>query len=481
MGAPLGAAVQERNLWPFFVQQVRDEPAGLTTSNAALGPLIYSRQGGPSGNPARGVRPLYAERRTADGRVDEAWALYPLFTYRTQTEGARWSVLNLINRSRHRPVTAGAVQEGFDIWPFYFSRQTGNPDTSYRAVFPLAGNVKHRFGQDRLSWVLFPLYGRFEKNGATTTTTPWPFIKVLRGDGHRGFEFWPLYGRNEKPGVYRQQFYLWPLIYRNERMEGPETTVDHLGVLPFYARDRSPGYRSETFLWPFFGYVDRTAPHRYRAVNYFWPLLVQGRGDDRYVNRWAPFYTHSSIKGLEKTWLLWPVWRQATWTEAGLRHERRQFLFFLYNSNHQHSATRPEAAPASKIHVWPLVSAWDNGAGRRQWQAPSPFEVFFPHNEAIREVWTPLFALYRYNQRAPGEVRHSLLWDGITYEHHQDAGTRSFHLGPLFSFTTAPDEGRVAIGNGLIGLKRTPGTRGWRLFFGDFNARPSPVDDDPAP
>ncbi len=466
-----GGTVVERNVWPVWVVQVETAQPERTVSFAAAGPFGFYRAGGERNPEVRGVRPFYIEKRATAVSEREAHVLYPFFTYRESAGGRRWSVLNLINRSTGR--TDGLTT--FDVWPFYFSRQTGDPATSYRAVFPLYGAVKQRFGQDRFSWILFPLYGRFEKQGTVTTTTPWPFVKVLRGDGHKGFELWPLGGRREKAGSYREQFYLWPLIYKNERYEGLEKTSENLGVLPFYARDLQPGYRSETFGWPFFGYVDRTEPYRYRATNYFWPLLVQGRGDQRYVNRWAPFYSRSEIKGTDKTWIMWPLWRRVTWTDAGLDHERRQFLYFLYNDNLQRSATRADLAGARKTHVWPLLTYWNNGAGRRQWQVLSPFEVFFPHNEPVRLAWSPFFALYRYDRRGPGESRHSLLWDGVTY-HRQDEGRRSaFHLGPLFSNESGPEGKRIALGNGLLGLKRTAGTGGWRLFFGEFKPRARPA------
>jgi len=89
----------------------------------------------------------------------------------------------------------------------------------------------------------------------------------------------------------------------------------------------------------------------------------------------------------------------------------------------------PAAAPAYKRHFWPLLSVWDNGAGQRQTQLLSPFEVFFPNNDPIRQLYTPLFALYRYRQLAPGNTQHSILWSLISWRHTPDE--KEFHLGPL--------------------------------------------------
>lgn len=468
--APSNGRASDRNWWPLKVEQ--DAQPGPSNDWLALGPLGFL-QSLPAGRSATGVRPFYVLRRDASGQREGGSALYPLFRWEHQPNGLSWTVLNLVNHRRVDGPGEAADLRSLDVWPFYFSRQTGEPSTSYRAVFPIYGDVPQRFGQDRWKWVLFPLYGRFEENGVTTTTVPWPFIKVLRGDGNHGFELWPLAGRREKPGVYRAEFALWPLLYRSvSGLDQPEPQVQ-AGFLPFYALDRRPGYVSETFGWPFWGYVHRTEPYAYHARHYFWPIWVQGRGDDRYVNRWGPFYSHSNIKGLEKRWVLWPFWHHRTWTEAGLEHERRQFLYFLYYSNLQR---RPNstAGEAEKTHLWPLISAWDNGAGRKQVQMPSPLEVFFPNNEHVRLTWSPLFALYRFNQTAPGEVRHSLLWDGITYERSTSNGTREFHLGPILSVESQPEERRIALFN-LLGLERREG-RGWRFFFGKDSPAPAPAD-----
>lgn len=470
----VASAGEERNLWPVEVTQPSNLPeAPDQVVQTGAGPLLFA-QPIPSSRfsgavRARGLRPLYIETLNPNGETQETDLLYPLLTYRRNVDGYRWSLFSIVNRYETKPAPEISADRGFDLWPFYFSRDTGTPDTSYHAVLPLAGTVYHRFGQDKLTWIGFPLYARWEKNHVTTTTAPWPFIKVLEGEGNQGFELWPLFGRRAKDGSYREQFYLWPLIFKKEtRLWAPQPTVQQ-GFLPFYASAKDADSRSETYLWPFFGYSDRVAPYRYHQTNYFWPLFVQGRGDQRYVNRWGPFYTHSVIKGSDKTWVAWPVWRHQTWTDGPLTHTKRQVLFFLYNDVEQRSATNPGLPSAHRTHLWPLLSYWDNGAGRRQVQALSPLEVFFPNNETVRLAYSPLFAIYRYNRAGPQEVQHSLLWNLVTYRRHPDSS--EFHLGPLFSTEREGAGQRYAVGNGLLALERQADTGRWRFSFFDFKRR----------
>lgn len=472
----------ERNAWPVRVTQLTTE--GRIESERSFGPFLFS-QPTPGGGKAGGFRPFYVEIASADGRQRTTTFLYPIFLHRTDGERTDWSFIQLINRSGRAPgapiAASDTAPEKFDIWPFWFSRDTGSPDTSYQAFFPFAGTIKHRFSQDRITWTVWPFYMQSEKSGATTTSTPWPFIRHTRGP-EQGFALWPLYGWHEKPGAFRRNFALWPLIWNNTVQPPPDAPVGtppthQLGALPFYTREQGPGFINENYLWPFFGYTTRTEPKAYAETRYLWPFLVQGRGDGRYINRWGPFYTHSIVKGVDKRWVLWPLYREATWTDAGITQTKTQFLSFLVWSLDQRSATNPALPHASKFHFWPLVSEWDNGAGRKQLQFPSPLEVFFPDNEHVRRSWKPLFALYRYDERTPENIRHDWFWGAITSR--RDGDRREFHLGPLFSSERSADSGRIALGNGLLGLKRGADGRGWRLFWFDFPAKaaqtPSPT------
>ncbi|MBK9990965.1 MAG: hypothetical protein IPP19_09585 [Verrucomicrobia bacterium] len=477
----VSAHATEYNVSPFWNGQTAGETPRPIQDWTAIGPLFFhqtSSTTADSGQTSGGIRPLYVWKTDPDHGKSDAYFLYPLFSYRSSPNGYNWSLLSLINHYSAPQATtalgttsAEPTPSGFDLWPIYYSRQTSDPASSYHAVFPLYGTIKHRFGQDKLTWVLFPLYARFEKRNVSTTTAPWPFIKVLNGEGNHGFELWPLFGYRAKEGAYREQFYLWPLIFKEEHALWKSQPDTAFGFLPFYMRETSTSLRRETYLWPFFGYTDRTAPVRYHETRYLWPFFVQGRGDVAYVNRWSPFYSHSVVKGVDKTWVLWPLWCHRTWTDSGLHQARDQFLWFIYSSTKQRSATNPNLAPAHKTHLWPLVSIWDNGAGRKQVQAFSPLLPFFPTNEPIRIAWNPLFAIYRYDREALDDRRHTLLWNFVSWR--RSPQQREFHLGPIFSVDKGNAANRIALGCGIIGLKReTPASR-WRLFFFDFRRRPA--------
>lgn len=468
----------ERNAWPVAVE--RTNAKGTETQWAGAGPLAFG-QATVDGGRVGGFRPFWVEWDDAKGNFRSGTFLYPLFSYRLDENTYQWNVFELIRRTDRRSDAKGTVSRfedraDFEIWPFWFSRQTGDPELSYRALFPVAGTIKNKLGFEEAKWFAFPLHMQTRKKGVVTDTLFWPIVRVTKGEAH-GFGVWPLFEIKERPGRWHQETYLWPLGYNNTTYPAPDAPAGtaptrDIGVLPLYARRTAPGYIDQNVLWPFFGYTDRTQPRRYHETRYFWPLLVQGRGDDRYVNRWGPFYTHSVVKGYDKTWYLWPVLRHAEWNERGLAIEKTQVLFFVYSNEQQRSEANPGKAAGSVTHLWPLFSNWDNGAGRRQFQLLSPFEVLFPGNEKVRAAWSPLVSVLRYERAAPGETQTSLLWNAVTWRRNDAQGQREFHLGPLFSVSRQADARRIAIGSGLISLRRQPDT-GWKLLWLDFAPKPT--------
>ncbi|HVZ66203.1 MAG TPA: hypothetical protein VG936_16665 [Lacunisphaera sp.] len=456
---------RERNVWPFAVEQLG--PSGEVQSGEYLGPLVFTKTNA-DGSTAEVFRPLFLRQRSADQEMDTL--LYPLVTWRTQADEERaFSLFELVNFKRYREDSS--LVRNFDLWPFYFSHETADPTESYHALFPLRGTLKYRFGKDRIDFTLFPLYARVGKSGMETTHIVWPFLRFIDGAGNHGFEFWPLFGHRGRPRDYDSRFFLWPLGYRSARHLDEAQPTLSVGVLPFYTRDTGPGFISENYAWPFFGYTHRTAPQRYDERRYLWPFLVQGRGDQRRVNRWAPLYTHSVVKDLDKTWVAWPLFRHATWQDTGVAQEKNQFLYFIYWSQTQRSLTNPDAVPANKTHVWPLWSSWDNGAGRRQVQVLSPFEVFFPTNEPIRELYTPLFALYRYDRTAPDTVRQSWLFHLVSWK--RSPVEREFTFGPFLHLDRTVRTTQISLGRGLINWTRAAGS-GWKVSVFDFRAKESP-------
>jgi len=267
VAAAFRAHAYELNDWPAVVMQ--KDSSGTTTAWEGAGPLLFSETApAPDQGTIAGLRPFYVVGTGGDYTKTDI--LYPLFYYRKYPEAYKWSILQLVNGEGDDAAVAQPGQpvvRRFDVWPFYFSRETGNPVDSYHGLFPVYGSIKYRLGFQRISWVVFPIYVDGVRKHTETTYTPFPFIRTYTGEIN-GFAFWPLFGSTRGPGQSRHHYFIWPFIFDNVVDAGPDAPEGtapgrEFGILPLYTRESAPGFIKENYLWPFFGYTERTSPYRY--------------------------------------------------------------------------------------------------------------------------------------------------------------------------------------------------------------------------
>lgn len=463
--AAQAAAMPEVNYWPVFVDK-RDE--GVPFANwEAFGPLVFQKESEET--EIWGIRPVFTAFHDRERDTYSRHFLYPVLNLREWPYGSSWDILTLIRYQSFSP-DGGIGDRIFQFFPFVFWGKKTDPDDSWFGLFPIYGETRNFLTYNEIHWILFPLYARLVRDDTTTYAAPWPFVRFVRGPETRGFHLWPFYGKVERENYSSHVYWLWPLGYKVRRELWKEQPFEASGFLPFYASSRSDRAVSRTVLWPFFGYTASTNP-QYFEKRYFWPFFVQRSGGS-YINRWAPFYSRSVRSAVDLRWILWPFHRRAIWEEHGLLNERTQFLYFLYWSQVQSSVAQPELDPAIKQHVWPFYSYWDNGAGRKQLQALSPFEVFFPFNDVVRETWSPLFALYRFEAEENVGSRHAFLFNFITATSREEKQRFEFHVGPVFSYRRAAESKQWEILKGLVSFTRDSEGRSFGAFW--FNRPKAP-------
>jgi hypothetical protein len=451
---PAASAItsESENWWPGPVR-LHGDPAGRPDELTALGPL-WSAKEGPETR-VLSFRPFWTEVTETPRDAVSFHVLYPLFNFYDYGTHHHWHVLNLIRGASRNEGEEGRLQ----IWPFLFWEDRPGEDRDTFALWPVGGRLLNFFGRDELVFWAWPFYVRSERPGETRYGTPWPFVQWREGEA-TGFALWPLGGHFERPGRYARTFALWPLFYdHREHLDRPVPTR-RLGILPFYARETAEGLEAETYLWPFFGYTRERAPRPvYDETRYLWPLFVQGGGEGRLVNRWLPFYAHERRGEATKWWYLWPFLKREEIDLGFLTRHRTQVLFFLFRDEWQ---TDGADFHARRQHLWPLYSYWDNGAGHRQVQAFDPFTVFFPRNRVVRENWTPLFALYRSDERHHSS-RRSWLWNLIVIERAPEE--KRISVGPLYQYERHAERSRWSVLRGLVARSTVEGEAAWTWFW----------------
>lgn len=455
-----GGHKEVKNIWPAYVSQEDLHPEADDTECelCCIGPLWSSHtRNGVEYNTFRPFFTIASNRK--EGR-QSAYFLYPLFKRHKSPHDVRWQ--GIIAKSRY-PNNPDDLEKK-RIFMIYDYQKPGQDARAKRSLFPISGRIDHFMGNDTVSWTLFPLWLQSAKNGENRYAFLWPFIHWQKGETSGGGSFWPLRGHTWKTDSYDHQYWLWPLIFSHKNNLDQETPWIKHGFLPFYSYEHSATLESKTWLWPFFGYTQKKDPDYYET-RLLWPIFVQARGSDKNINRWAPFYTHSQYKNTDKKWYCWPFIKRKDWdhSEKNLSFQQRQFLFFFVWTHRQQSLDDPQKFNAHKIHVWPFLSHWNNGNGQKQIQMLSPLEPFFQHNEVIRELYSPLFALFRYSEKGPDHHMASFCFNLITYERspHQ----KEFTLGPLFCIKSSPQGSGFQILRGLLGFHRYENKKTLKLFW----------------
>jgi len=403
------------------------------------------------------LRPFWTH--FADHPVDthDHWhVLYPLLNVYTREDRGHFTFARLVNGSWD--TRRGAW--GFEAWPFVFLNREPGTENNYAALWPLGGTLKDFIFRDRVDFALWPLYVRVQDEDEVRYSVPWPFIQILTGPQSRGWALWPLYGDFSRENDYHHTFALWPLHYHLRDGLDQEQPRVRLGFLPFYHRETAPGLKAESYLFPFFGYTKEFAPRPvYDETRYFWPLIVQGRGEERYVNRLLPFYAKETTPSTEKRWILWPLWQEKYRAETGLTTDETNVLFFLYRDKQQQGADF-----AARLNTtWPLYGYWNDEQGRKQFQLLDPLTAFFPGNKKVQANWSPLFALYRSDRRGE-DIRRSLLWDAVTWRNAPDRSD----ISVAFLFERDRDDRAISwsLLKGFLTMDRAAdGERHWSFLW----------------
>lgn len=429
------------NLWPVATYEEGDCDRCFSRETY-FGPLIEQRYT-ECGHVAA-IRPLAGHIDDYDCCESLDYFLYPLFTHLRTQWGSSWNIFGLISNC------STPDKEKFSFFPFLFFNHSCNPCDSYYGIFPIVGKVRNYLCADSLRWFLFPLYLGIQKGDTVRHGLPWPIIRWQTGPCSGGGALWPLVGCYWRENDYYHSYAFWPIAYKFLDALGTPYPSIRRGLIPLYAYENSARREMTTVLWPF---ISRVEMHDrcYVENQFFWPFFVQGRGENEYVNRWAPIYTHSYRCGRDKRWFLWPLIKIQHWEDRGLYVTQEQFFYFIFWKQCQQCLADPSLPPAKKVHLWPLLSYWDNGVGQRQFQFISPIEVFFPNSKAVRIIYSPLFAIFRYEQIAPGHTRQSLLFDLIATE--KTPCSQRLSVGPLLDVERGPCGSGFQILKGLLGFK----------------------------
>ena len=338
----------------------------------------------------------------------------------------------------------------FSLFPLIFYGKKGEED-SYFAFFPFGGTIKDRFKRDEINFFLFPLYGRTERNGTTIRNFLWPIYADIKGENESGTKVWPLWGASAKSGVYKKQFFLWPVFFKYDLKLDTENPEKVRAFFPFYLSSTSPKRSSSHVLWPFFSHIS-DQEKGYEEWNYPWPLFRTVKGENRKSTKYLPFYAEEKSGEFRKRWFLWPIYKIEEANSEDYSRRRDRVLFFLY-SNLKEKHLQEPWRDKKRIAFWPFFT-YEKKQGVADFFLFSLAEPFFSENQAVARIWGPLWRVYqhRYDENRDIEVS-SLLWNLYWKERH--AEDLAWELFPLVHYRRENGQKDLKILKGLFRYRTT--------------------------
>jgi hypothetical protein len=452
------------NLWPFY--DARYDPVDRAEVQSGLGPLVFSARAQDGSWSDLALRPFYHRHRESLLDKEEVESLYPVIQYTRSEQDWQFQFFYALDFRREGSIEAER-EERADLFPFYLSGRRESGET-YRAVFPLGGKTYDRFGREEIEFALFPLYVRTVWRGAERRFFLWPFFMVTQGEGNTGFRLGPLYGEEQKEGVYQRQFILWPFFLHERKDLDSDNPEESTVVFPLVMSIRSPARDTTTYLWPLFTYrVDRE--RKFEEWQFPFPLFIIARGESRHVNRFLPFYTEERyvlrdlllVKEMRvrNFAVLYPLYIRTEDETPTSLVVRDRILWWLYSDARETG----KEGDARRLDMWPFFRYVRNKEGWVTCQALALLEAFMPGNEVFERNWSPLWAIYTYRRNPEGDEAHSALWNLVRVEATREGRTVEV-LGPLFAYRERGEESRLSLLAGLLAFERASGVRAVRLF-----------------
>lgn len=459
---------------------------GLTLAEGhrteAAGPFFYSQQQETQRTWA--VPPIFS--RTTDPELDytEMDFAYPVLTYDRFGKEYRFQVFQWL-------AWAGGQDHGdtnthrFTLFPIYFQQWSDNPEREYFGVFPIYGHLQNRFFRDEVDFVLWPLYAktvrrqssspggmpddpftafgyRFDaprKGGIVTYNYLVPIFHLRFGDGLRGWQVWPLVGKEHKeittntnewgdavtvPG-HDHFFALWPVYFNHHDGIGSENPQKQFAVLPLFSSLRSPQRDSTSYLWPLGLTITDDRARQYREIGAPWPFIVFANGPGKTTRRVFPLFGQSSNTNLQSDFYLWPAYKFNRQRSESLDRQRTRLGLFLYSDTIEKNK---ETGKYRRLRQsFPLFSHRREMDGRTRLQVLAVLEPLIPNSKSIERNYSQIWSLWRAEHNPQTEASsQSLLWN-------------------LYRREKAPESKKVSLLFGLFQYESSSAGKKTRLFY----------------
>ncbi|MCS7280010.1 MAG: hypothetical protein NZ583_00045 [Desulfobacterota bacterium] len=259
---------------------------------------------------------------------------------------------------------------------------------NYGGFFPFYGEVKKRFGKDRIRFFLWPLYGATEIDGAKKENYLWPFFSLYSGE-EKGYKIFPIYGKHERPDIRESQFFLWPFFYKERKNLDTDDPFRSIYLLPFYLSGKTESGSFDSYCIMFPLYCRLKSPGKVKKY-YLWPFVEKVEGEEEGVSIF-PLIRKIKTEDHETLGILWPFF----YTRKEFFDERKKGTetAFLLLSRYEKEDSQ------FVLSLWPLL-----GYKVSETETEVNFPFIFPLKfEKFQKILNPLFSLLEYRKEGDWE------------------------------------------------------------------------------
>lgn len=388
------------------------------------------------------VRPFYSKTVAAEGQVQDF--LWPIYS-RKEFKNEATSRALIFWWTHNFAADAESPRDRSWLLPFYFQGQDALGE-KYFALFPLGGTIHEFLGRDRISFALFPLFGKSQVNEVKTTSVLWPIYSHTRGEGIERERIFPIIGKAVLKDKYEKRFVLWP-FWTSANYFYPGNSGTSWILFPVCGRVRMEQEKTLWVIPPFFRFTQGDKQNRLYCPWPFFQKIESERHDKLYI--WPLWGTDKYEGGVShKTFLFWPLFWSERTEEAHLSRTRRTMVPFFVLERYflrEKGVPKEEQTEVSRYwRVWPLMS-WQRAGDVSRFRLLELWPV--KNSAAVERNWAPLWTLYKRTNHE-GLIRKDLLW--FTWHSEKEP---------------AADRKEWSLLKGLLSYRREGDARSFRMLW----------------
>lgn len=374
-------------------------------------------------------RPFYLEASNNQNLFQAS--LMPLFFWRYKNErnDVTKAFFGLYESTDYmHPEKKEDYDNGF--LPLFFYGAGDNPGDKYIFIYPLGGDIRGKFGYERISPYIFPgvalfflyppsaiftwqtlfyamaaiipVYTEFENKDYSGTALFWPLIAWGKGGKREDFRFLPFYAHNSKTGWYDNYSYLLLINYRELYLS--EDIKYTFFFFPFYGKKwrKSERMKAYTVLWPFFswGYdLDKNET----MYNLPWPLVQIGDSDNPQMKKriFFPFWGKYKTPMYESMFVT-PLYFRIKNDKDYFKSEYHITCVIAWYLKRDYSYEHEYYGRSWRyFKLWPLVQVEWNDSGLYGINILSLLP--FRDDKGYEKLYQPFWTLFEYRVKPDGE------------------------------------------------------------------------------